>query len=713
VPETRSALIVATYDYEDPGLTRLRAPARDAEALSDVLGDPAIGGFEVHSVVNQPAHVVNVEVARFFANRRPDDLLLLHFSCHGVKDDSGELYFATPDTRLDLMEATAVSSAYVNKVMTRSRSMRVVLLLDCCYAGAFARGMTSRGGPGLDLSERLGGRGRAVIAASTAMQFAFEGPDLADGNPEDVPPSVFTSALVEGLRTGDADRDLDGVVSLDELYGYVYDEVTAATPNQTPGKWAFGLEGDLLVARRSTPVRQASALPDAITGSLESAVPWERESVIPELERLLVGRHPGRALAARNALEQLTDDDSRRVAVRARTALGAVPEQGVAPPEETIAPKETGPPPPEETPPAREETPSAREETPPRSDEPAPAGLTGRRLPRRSQALAAAGIGVLAAVALVVWLLGRGAPENNSGGGSGDSGGSGGSGGGGAASGTFGNVVVVSTATEGSSLGRLSAVEASTGRPANVVPSLDGGLPVISPDRHWLAYVAPDASGNEVRLRSADGKYDKPLVAHPSGDTCAFAGRPAWSPDSTELAVPCVHADQVGRTLYVVDRSSGAVRNEVLTSPDLRGGVAWERDRIVYPKVDTARHVTALWSVPVGDHQTGTQITHPDSGADFWPDWSQPTQRLVFQRASRMKGVGEIWTANADGAHAREESKGTRFNGHLSAPHWAPDGTELTYLVTAGDGSTDLWRGLTGSPVRLVDSNGTLGPPAW
>jgi len=49
---------------------------------------------------------------------------------------------------------------------------------------------------------------------------------------------VFTSALVEGLATGDADRDRDGLVALDELYDYIYDKVRTATPNQTPGKWA-------------------------------------------------------------------------------------------------------------------------------------------------------------------------------------------------------------------------------------------------------------------------------------------------------------------------------------------------------------------------------------------------------------------------------------------------------------------------------------------
>ena len=42
-----------------------------------------------------------------------------------------------------------------------------------------------------------------------------------------------------------------GYVALDELYDYVYDRVRAVTPNQTPGKWTFGVQGDLYIARRS------------------------------------------------------------------------------------------------------------------------------------------------------------------------------------------------------------------------------------------------------------------------------------------------------------------------------------------------------------------------------------------------------------------------------------------------------------------------------
>jgi hypothetical protein len=132
VDGTRSALIIASDQYTDPGLRRLWAPASDARALAAVLRDPGIGGFEVRTLLNEPAHVVNLAVEEFFADRRADDLLLVHFSGHGIKDQDGELYFAASSTMLRRLGATAVAADFVNRQMNRSRSRRVVLLLDCC-----------------------------------------------------------------------------------------------------------------------------------------------------------------------------------------------------------------------------------------------------------------------------------------------------------------------------------------------------------------------------------------------------------------------------------------------------------------------------------------------------------------------------------------------------------------------------------------------------
>jgi hypothetical protein len=353
----RSALIIATNVYQDPGLTQLRAPAGDAEELALVLRDPEIGNFEVQTILNEPAHIISEAIEEFFADRRRDDLLALHISCHGVKSDNGELYFAATNTKLRRLGATAVSANFVNSQMNRSRSRRIVLFLDCCYSGAFERGMIPRAAVGVDIHEQLGGRGRAVITASSAMEFAFERDTGELAKIGQTSGSVFTSAIVEGLRTGEADIDQDGPISLGELYDYVYDKVRQTTTSQTPNKWIFGMEGELYIARRRGAITLPSELPGELQQALEHPFPRIRVGVVEELERFLTGRHAGLALAAKLTLERLVaEDDSRMVIDAATAALNALPRLevsatqvnfghlalGAEPPRRTVSVRNTG-----------------------------------------------------------------------------------------------------------------------------------------------------------------------------------------------------------------------------------------------------------------------------------------------------------------------------------------------------------------------------------
>ena len=248
----RIALIIANDEYDHEALRDLLAPAADAKALGRVLGDRQIGDFTVQVMRNEPAHVIQAQIEDLFSKSRPDDVLLLHFSGHGLKSESGELFFAASNTRPHRLRATAVSADFVQRCMQDGRSRSVVLLLDCCYGGAFAQGVTVRAAGDVNVLDSFpqertgGGRGRAVITASNAMEFAFEGNHLGDDQHR--LPSVFTAALVEGLATGEADRDEDGWISLDELYDYVFDKVREQNPHQTPSS-QVELEGDLYLAR--------------------------------------------------------------------------------------------------------------------------------------------------------------------------------------------------------------------------------------------------------------------------------------------------------------------------------------------------------------------------------------------------------------------------------------------------------------------------------
>lgn len=190
--------------------------------------------------------------------------MLLYISCHGILDDTGELHFAASTTRLNRLASTGVSARFVQGMVERCRARNAILLLDCCYSGAFARGYQPRpeGRAELDAFEHSG---RVVITSSTAFEYAFEA--SSGEHTGAAAASVFTTALVEGLRTGDADRDGDGLVSVNELYSFLHDRIREVTPLQGPEMMGH-LLGDFIIARNP---RGSAREPEATSGFGERA----------------------------------------------------------------------------------------------------------------------------------------------------------------------------------------------------------------------------------------------------------------------------------------------------------------------------------------------------------------------------------------------------------------------------------------------------------
>ena len=330
----RKALIIANDEYEQEALRDLLAPGADAEALGLVLGDAQIGAFAVQVVRNEPSSVIEEQIEDLFSESRPDDVLLLHFSGHGLKSEAGELFFAASNTRPNRLGSTAVAADFVQRCMRDARSRSVVLLLDCCYGGAFAQGVKVRSGGDVNVLDSFpqgksgGGRGRAVITASNAMEYAFEGNRLADDQHRR--PSVFTSALVEGLASGDADQDEDGLVSLNELYDYVFNKVREQNPHQTPSR-QFELEGELYLARSRRRRIHPAPIPPDLQAAITDQNMYTRRGAVHELQSRLTSEDLPVAAGAYEALAELARTDIRYVAELASAALA----QAVVRPDET------------------------------------------------------------------------------------------------------------------------------------------------------------------------------------------------------------------------------------------------------------------------------------------------------------------------------------------------------------------------------------------
>jgi hypothetical protein len=231
----RIAIVIGTGEYDDQRILDLQGPAQDAMRLTKFLQDQHLGKYEVKMFVNSSSQSVNKAVEKFFGNTVRDDTVLFYYSGHGVTDASGRLYFTATDTNIDMLRSTAISASFVNEVMNESRSKNQIMLLDCCFSGSFARGLSDS-------------RGRVVITSSSAFQYSYESKEEDDS----LSTSIFTSTMIDGLETGEADLNSDGNITCFELFNYIIWKLEdKQMPHVTPKLWAFNLSGDIVVSESS------------------------------------------------------------------------------------------------------------------------------------------------------------------------------------------------------------------------------------------------------------------------------------------------------------------------------------------------------------------------------------------------------------------------------------------------------------------------------
>ena len=308
----RLALLIATYEYRDRGLRRLAAPARDAESLAAVLRNPDVAGFEVATLLNKSKDQVHRAIEDFCRQGRRDDLVVVYFTGHGLKSDAGKLFLAMADTDRTRLRSTALSAEDLDAEITGCTSKQKVLILDCCYSGAYPAGKTAKSDPAVPFPNHFRGSGMVVLTASDSTQYSFEGESLHGAAPQ----SVFTRHLVEGLRDGTADLDNDGDIDVGELYEYVHDRVVEEMPQQQP-KRLDEVKGRIVIARNvnwKLPI------------SLRSDFNTPTDAGLAALEDLDQLYRKGNDRVRRVVIEQIEDlavNDSRKLSTAAKEWLQA------------------------------------------------------------------------------------------------------------------------------------------------------------------------------------------------------------------------------------------------------------------------------------------------------------------------------------------------------------------------------------------------------
>ena len=232
---TRYALVIGINHYDNRNfLPSLSKPAKDAEAVAKFLENTGtfanverlpnrwIAAEKRYEVV--PGKVTGNEVLQALqqilsGEQTKNQEVLIYFSGHGFRlinrIGDGEAYLATSDSQPDGKNAISLDRE-LNPLLRRSSLSNLVVMLDCCHAGALLP--ENRGLDRILLEPSLSAfkekQDYYLIAACRSQQVAWEDEEY----------SLFTAALLKGLSPKQADPET-GEISGDRLFDFVSREL--------------------------------------------------------------------------------------------------------------------------------------------------------------------------------------------------------------------------------------------------------------------------------------------------------------------------------------------------------------------------------------------------------------------------------------------------------------------------------------------------------
>jgi len=232
------AVVIGVGHYNNAAIPQLHYTVADAELVQQVLVGQ--GGFKKDNVLlitdkteRKPTlRDLKWALGTFLArSAKKDDLIMIFFAGHGAPEvdprgaesDGLAKYLVPSDADPNDLYSTALPMDEFQTIFDRIEAERVVVFVDACYSGAaggrtFASKRTRAARVDEVFLDRLTrSKGRAILTASRGSEVSLEVPELGHG--------LFTHYLVQGLR-GAADLDRDGIVSLQELYQYLEQQVS-------------------------------------------------------------------------------------------------------------------------------------------------------------------------------------------------------------------------------------------------------------------------------------------------------------------------------------------------------------------------------------------------------------------------------------------------------------------------------------------------------
>ncbi len=209
---------VSSYKHMQP----LQYTDDDAYRMYAFLKSPEGGALkdeQIKILIDDAATKDNILVAMndVFGKAGPNDLILMYYSGHGLEGSFLPIDFDGENNKLLHSE---VSSLFNN-----STAKYKLFIADACHSGSMfnAKGMIDNTLKNYYNSLAQAAPGTALILSSKSGETSLESTGLRQG--------VFSHFLLRGLK-GEADRDYDSIVTVQELYQFIAGNVMDYTANQ-------------------------------------------------------------------------------------------------------------------------------------------------------------------------------------------------------------------------------------------------------------------------------------------------------------------------------------------------------------------------------------------------------------------------------------------------------------------------------------------------
>ncbi|NMG09759.1 caspase family protein [Brasilonema sp. UFV-L1] len=255
------AVIIGINEYEN-GIPKLKTAKSDAERLAKILKEKH-GYQEVKRFIDKDA--TSNKIWNYLKTELPEKIekikqdknkqdknkpkrvrLLFHFAGHGTapQGEDGEAGYLLPQDAEVNKHDKYLSMKEIHDVLTQLGCHHLLIILDCCYAGAFRFGTRDLGSIPEELSKERYERyykdcvGQVITSAAhdqKALDILESVAKLKDdrGTIENSKHSPFAGLLFKALEEGDADCTKDGITTVTELNLYLSEKLRGLTQNQS------------------------------------------------------------------------------------------------------------------------------------------------------------------------------------------------------------------------------------------------------------------------------------------------------------------------------------------------------------------------------------------------------------------------------------------------------------------------------------------------